>query len=236
MAGPSRPMWTCPRCGRSYAIRNQTHACLDLSADQYLADKGMLARSIYESVVAALESCGEFRVHAQKTRIAFISRMSFAGISATRRWVDLSFILPAPDDDQRIRKLFLYGPTSWGHSVRIFDPGDVDLQVREWLRHAWRRGNQETLDSGAPVAPLQGRALELLETAFTGKVRSDTGELLVELPRYVAQALALVDSVPARARGVRFQGKLIRSEGSVALIIDPGAGVTEGGSADFYLG
>lgn len=236
MAGPSRPMWTCPQCGRSYAIRNQAHACLDLSADEYLAGKGSLARSIYGSVVAALEACGAFRVHPQKTRIAFISRMSFAGISATKSWVDLSIILPAPSDDYRIRKLVLYGPTSWGHTLRITDPGEVDAQVRDWLCEAWRRGNQETLDSAASVTPLQGRALDLLQTAFRGKVRSQAGVLVVDLPRHVAQALALVDVVPARARGVRFEAKLIPGEGPVTMTIDPGAGVTEGDSTDFYLG
>ena len=229
-------MWTCPLCGRSYAIRNQTHACLDLSADQYLADKGPLARSVYESVHAALEACGDFRVHAQKTRIAFISRMSFAGISATKSRVDLSIIMPTPIDDRRIRKLFLYGPTSWGHTLRITDPREIDSQVRGWLCEAWRRGNQETLDPGASVTPLQGRALDLLQTAFSGTVRSRDGMLVVDPPRHIAQALALVDEFPARAGGVRFHAKLIPVDGSVTMTIDPATGLAAGDRSDFYLG
>ena len=236
MTGPTRPMWTCPRCGRSYAIRNQTHACLDMSPDDYLADKVPLARSVYESVHAALEACGEFRVHPQKTRIAFISRMSFAGISATKSRVDLSVILPAPIDDGRIRKLFLYGPTSWGHTLRITDPHEVDSQVGGWLCEAWRRGNQETLDPAASVTPLMGRALDLLQTAFSGTARSRDGLLVVDLPRHVAQALALVDEFPARARGVRFQAKLIPGHESVTMTIDPDTGLAAEDSTDFYLG
>jgi hypothetical protein len=55
--------------------------------------------SIYEAVVEALERCGEFRIHAQKTRIAFISRMSFAGVSVARaRGVEYSASLQRVGD------------------------------------------------------------------------------------------------------------------------------------------
>lgn len=37
-----------------------------------------------------MASCGEFRVHPQKTRIAFITTMTFAGVKLARRWVDVS--------------------------------------------------------------------------------------------------------------------------------------------------
>src|SRR3712207_8277920 len=30
------PMWTCPRCGRSFANRNQPHACGPLDLDRHL--------------------------------------------------------------------------------------------------------------------------------------------------------------------------------------------------------
>jgi hypothetical protein len=52
---------------------------------------------------AAMSACGQFRIHPQKTRIAFISTMTFAGARLARRWMDVSLITPEPIDDPRIR-------------------------------------------------------------------------------------------------------------------------------------
>jgi len=235
MAGPNRPMWTCPRCGRSFANLNQSHSCLDLSAAEHLSGKSDLAMSIYEAVVEALERCGEFRIHAQKTRIAFITRMTFAGVSVAERWVDLSLISSTVIDDPRIRKLFLFGPTSWGHLVRLTKPDDIDQQVEGWLCEALRRGDQETLDPDAEVAPLTGRSLELFRTAFQARVEELAGELRVKLPGHVAEALALVDLVVARAQGVEYSASLQRVGDATWVTIDPGVGLGAGDNTDHYL-
>jgi hypothetical protein len=234
MPGPDRPLWACPRCGRSFAIRNQSHACLSLSADDHLAYKTPLARAIYGGVVTALERCGEFRVHAQKTRIAFISRMSFAGVRATKSWIDLSFIMPDPIDDRRIRKLVLYGPTSWGHTVRITDPAQIDARIEAWLCEAWRRGNQETLDPTARVEPLSPSLLGVFETAFNARIAEERGGVVARVPTHVAQALAAVDTVQVRVRGVTKREPLHHGrDGSWVGV--RAAGLAEGDRVDVYL-
>jgi len=228
-------MWTCSRCGRSFANRNQSHSCLELSTAQHLAGRNDLAISIYEAVVEALESCGEFRIHAQKTRIAFITRMTFAGVSLAERWVDLSLISPTVIDDPRIRKLFLYGPTSWGHSVRLNRPDDVDEQVKVWLCLALKRGDQETLDPNAEVPPVTGRSLELFRTAFRATVEEGDGGLMVRAPDHVGEALGLVDHVLARVRGVEYPTVLVRDAGATWVPVDPGLGLGAGDVIDLYL-
>ena len=235
MAGPLRPMWTCPRCGRSYAISNQSHACLSLTPAQHLAEKGPLAEQFYRAVVDVLSTCGEFRIHAQKTRIAFISRMSFAGLTFARNWANLTFILPNPVDHPRIRKLTLYGPTSWGHSLRLTGTEEIDDQVRKSLCEAWRRGNQETLDPGATVTPIRGRLLEVFETAFQGTVSAGWDGLFVVLPNHVSAALALVDEVEARAKGTRYRAK-IRKGKNTMMTVDRATGLAEGDRSDFFIG
>ena len=66
--------------GRSFANRNQWHSGVDISVGEHLAGKTELAISLYETVVTAQEQCGRFRLHPQKTRIAFISRMTFGRV------------------------------------------------------------------------------------------------------------------------------------------------------------
>lgn len=142
-------MWTCERCGRSFANRNQSHACQTIGIAEHLAEKTELAVSIYEEVTRVLRRHGEFREHPQKGGIGFISRMTFGGVALRSRWVDLYFMLPRPLDHERVFKLDLYGPSSWAHTIRLRSPDDVDAEVRGWLAESLRRGDQETLDPKA---------------------------------------------------------------------------------------
>jgi hypothetical protein len=98
-------MWTCPRCSRRFANVNQWHSCGNPELVELLAPHTPSVVAIYRAVESAIATCGEFRVHPLKTRIAFISRMSFAGVKLARRWADLTFILPKPVDDDRIRRI-----------------------------------------------------------------------------------------------------------------------------------
>jgi hypothetical protein len=89
---------------------------------------------------AAMSACGQFRIHPQKTRIAFISTMTFAGARLARRWMDVSLITPEPIDDPRIRS-WSYGPTSFAQGLRIAEVKDLDADVREWLCISLRRSD-----------------------------------------------------------------------------------------------
>lgn len=228
-------MWTCPNCGRSFANKNQWHACQTTTVEEVLDHKTDLAVSIYETVVEALEDAGEFRIHPQKTKIAFISRMTFAGVSLAQRWVDLSFILPKPLDDERVRKLELYGPTSWGHTVRLSDPEAVDADVRVWLAEALLRGEQITLDPSAEVEPLNMSQLEVFWTGFSATAERLGEDVAIALPGYVADALALVDAVVVRIGGVRFPATIDRVGPRALMALDPSLGLGEGDTTDVFI-
>ena len=235
-AGVDRPLWTCPTCGRSFANKNQAHACQTTSVDEYLSGKSELAVSIYEGVVGLLERAGNFRIHPQKTRISFISRMTFGGLTLAKRWADLSFILPEPLDDRRVRKLELYGPTSWGHTVRLSSLSDIDEDVEMWLTSALMRGNQETLDPDAEVAPLVGRQLDVFWTGFRGRIGGEGDESIIRLPRHIAEALELVDTVSAKVAGVETRVELERTEdGATLLPVSAELGLGEGDETDVFI-
>src|SRR5918995_561915 len=87
------PMWTCPRCGRSFANRNQSHACGPLDLDRHLAGKDPEVVAIFRRLVELAEANGPVTVLAEKTRIAFQVRMSFAAFTLRRRWVDGHVVL-----------------------------------------------------------------------------------------------------------------------------------------------
>jgi Domain of unknown function (DUF5655) len=206
---------------------------VQLTLDDVLADASPHAVDLYRAVEAAVRNCGAFRIHAQKTRIAFITAMSFAGVGLAERWVDLSLITPEPIGDDRIARIELYGPTSFANTLRIHRAGDVDADVRGWLSLAYRRGLQETLDPGARVSPVIGIALQRLRVPVAATVAVDDGELALRVPRYAAQALADQHEVLVRVLGSTIPGEITPSGMVVADLGSVGLG--EGDRVDVSL-
>lgn len=205
-------MWTCPECGRQFANRHQWHSCIKLSVDSALAGVTDHARHLYDAVQQAVADCGPFRIHPQKTRLSFITTMTFAGVTLARRWVDISFITAEPINDSRIRSIECYGPTSFGHEVRIDDVEQLDSTVRAWLCRSWRRGNQETLDPDAHVTPLGGHALGLVVVPLRALVVEHGDDLAVKIPRYAAEVFANHPETLARVAKTVVRGMIETAE------------------------
>ncbi len=232
-------LWTCPTCGRRFANVNQWHSCGKAELDEILAGHTDHAVGIYRAVESALAGAGDFRIHPQKTRIAFISRMSFASVKLARRWVDLAFIVPYPIDAPRIRRIELYGPTSFGHHLRLEEVDQVDREVRGWLAEALRRGDQETLDSRARVEPVVGRPLEIMIVPLRTRVLRYGDELALRLPRYAAEAFDAHRPVDARIAGTHLSGRVEPTPAGDILVFDHAElgrlGLGEGDDTDAFL-
>ena len=226
-------LWTCPDCGRQFANRNQAHSCVTITIEEYLADASPLAVELYEAVEAAVRECGVVRVHPQRTRVAFINTMSFAAIRLARRWVDLSLITPTPIDDRRIRRVELFGPTSFGNQIRLESLDDLDADVRDWLCVAYARGLRETLDPTAPVAPVTGDTLERLRVPLASKVVAHGDRLAVSLPRYAVQAFAVHRAVMVQVAGRKVKGEI--DESGVLIVDLGGSGLGQGDPVDITL-
>ena len=215
-----RELWTCPACGRQYANANQWHSCGNPELDDVLSRHTDHAVGIYQAIESALAEAGDFRIHPQKTRIAFISRMSFASVTLARRWVDMAFILPSYVDDPRIRRIELYGPTSFGHHLRLGGVTEVDGDVHAWLAEALRRGDQETLDPSARVDPVVGRSLEILMVPLRTRVCRHADGLALALPRYAAEAFEAHPRVNARIARSHQSGRIEPTPAGDLLVFD----------------
>ena len=52
------PLWTCPRCGRPFANRNQPHSCGRHTVEEHLAGKSPAVRALYAGFAALVEAGG----------------------------------------------------------------------------------------------------------------------------------------------------------------------------------
>jgi hypothetical protein len=138
-------MWTCPRCGRAFANRNQSHACGGWTLDDHLRAATPEVAELIRGFVALAERAGPCELAPTKTRIGFKARMTFAAAMPKRRWLDAHVVLARRREAPRFRRIDSLGPRSHVHHFRLSGPGELDDEVLDWLREAHAVGRQEHL-------------------------------------------------------------------------------------------
>jgi hypothetical protein len=108
---------------------------------------GPRARPFYDRFEKMIAKCGAYHVAPAKTRIAFLARVRFAGItSLSEKGMTCSFALPYPVRSCRFARVEEVVPGWWIHRLRITESSQLDDQVQSWLRRSYRlMGMQERL-------------------------------------------------------------------------------------------
>lgn len=152
-----RPLWTCPKCGAKFVVKNNWHSCGNATLDDWKARMGPKARAFYDRFEKMIAACGEYHVAPAKTRIAFLGRVRFAGItSLSEKGMSCSFSLPKPLTSSRFTKVEEVVPGWWVHRMRITEPDQLDKQIQAWLRESYRlMGMQERLKDKSRKSPLR---------------------------------------------------------------------------------
>lgn len=139
----SDPLWHCPRCGRAFANRNQTHTCAALrDVEHHFVGRDPIVRELYELVAAAIRSIGPVIILPERTRIAFQVRMSFAQVTPRRRWLDGHVVLARRLEHPRFRKVETISRRNHVHHFRLDHPRGIDDVFVAWLREVYAVGEQ----------------------------------------------------------------------------------------------
>lgn len=144
-----RPLWHCKKCGRRFAIRNQSHACGRYDLEHHFRGKRPEVRELFDQVVALIRTLGPVRILPEKTRIAFQVRMSFAQVTPRTNWLDGHVVLARRLNDPRFRQVQTISPRNHVHTFRLTTPRDLDWQFRQWLAEAYAVGEQRHIRQGS---------------------------------------------------------------------------------------
>jgi hypothetical protein len=139
------PLWRCRKCGRSFANRNQSHACGRHELQDHFYGKAAEIRALFDAVVALIQSIGPVLILPEKTRIAFQVRMSFAQVTPRQRWLDGHLVLARRGKHPRFRKIETISSRNHVHFFRLTSLADVDAEFRAWMEEAYRVGEQRHL-------------------------------------------------------------------------------------------
>jgi hypothetical protein len=136
-------LWTCPKCGRAFANRNQFHFCSHVGLEDHFVGRDPEVVSTFQALLEAAEKSGPVKVLPEKTRIAFQVRMSFAAFSLRRHWVDGHVVLARRLESQRFRRIDVISPRNQVHVFRLHASSEVDDEVERWLGEAYSVGEQK---------------------------------------------------------------------------------------------
>ncbi len=146
-----QPLWKCPRCGRRFANRNQSHWCAPLTPlSAHFKGKSPAVRRLCRAFVAAVRQAarskrGSVKILSEKSCIGFQARITFATIAVQKSALRGHLVLARPVRDQRFLHVLSPSPRNHIHDFRLTDPKQLDHRFRRFLAEAYAVGQQEHL-------------------------------------------------------------------------------------------
>jgi Domain of unknown function (DUF5655) len=137
-----KPLWTCPRCRRQFANRNQAHSCGQFTVEQLLDGKPQKIGELYARLDDLIRRCGDVVVAPTKTRVLFKVRTVFASVAVSKNWLDVLFILSRRLNHCRIKRAQEEYP-GIVHFLRIENEDDLDADFTNWLQEAYDHRKQK---------------------------------------------------------------------------------------------
>ncbi len=129
--------WTCPRCDRTFGAK-RAHVCeAGLPLAYWLAERTEPQRRAAEAVLAIARAIDGLVIEAVSVGVFIKRERSIVELRPRAKWLQLSFMTSAPIASPRIARTATWGRWT-AHFVRLRDGGDVDRELRAWLRQALR--------------------------------------------------------------------------------------------------
>lgn len=145
----AKPLWTCPKCERTFANRNQTHSCGTVGAlEAHFAQRPAAVRALFDAFAERVRAVGPVTVLPEKTRIAFHVRMSFAAVMVRGDGLVGHLVLARRVEAPCFHKVETFSPRNHAHHFRLRNLDELEA-IAEWIAEAYAVGEQKHLDATA---------------------------------------------------------------------------------------
>lgn len=102
------------------------------------------SRRLFEAVRAAIVTIGPAEVRVTKSQVAFRRRKAFAWVWIPARYLHgqiaplvLTLSFRSRNASPRWKAIVEPAPGRFTHHLELYSTGDIDDEVRTWLRDAW---------------------------------------------------------------------------------------------------
>src|ERR1700722_7218266 len=117
MAHSDSDLWTCPRCGERFAVKNVWHSCGQFNLEALFEKCDPSVWETYKALEKRALGVALFHVIPQKTRIVFQLRTRCAGGTPYKNYFRFRFMSRTIIQHPRIVKVETYAKDQHDHSV-----------------------------------------------------------------------------------------------------------------------
>ena len=103
----------------------------------HFADRPAELRAVYDAILDASSSFGRVKIEPKKTSIHLVYRSAFAGVSLRTDALILTLKSDVGIKSPRIYRAEQVSAHRWHLEIRLSDPGQVDRELKDWLRRAF---------------------------------------------------------------------------------------------------
>ncbi|MFW9854945.1 MAG: DUF5655 domain-containing protein [Candidatus Thorarchaeota archaeon] len=129
-------LWTCNKCERQFARKNQTHTCTKIKPLDHLKGKSEKVKRLYQSLKALLLAELPVRFDAISFAINMSARAQFGMIFIQKDKIKVEFKLAERITHPRIQKTAKMNGTIV-HVAIIENQEEIDDQLLDWLKQAY---------------------------------------------------------------------------------------------------
>lgn len=129
-------LWTCPKCGRQFEKKNQSHSCKLFPIEQHFKnkDKGKL---LYDKLeVAVRRMLGSLKIESLECCIHFVSTFTFAAVKIFKNKIRVDFALSHEIKNERIKQYMQLSSNRYLFYIDIVSEDEINNELIEWIKEA----------------------------------------------------------------------------------------------------
>lgn len=134
--------WTCPRCARTFARKDQFHSHETADVDAHLVGRPDRLREAFDMMIGSLPP--DVQVEALRSVIVLSAGTTFAYITVQAKRLLVGVFLEQALESPRVVKVDEVSVRKFGSVIDVRGPGDVDDELHGWLRQAYQLCPQAT--------------------------------------------------------------------------------------------
>jgi Domain of unknown function (DUF5655) len=130
-------MWACPKCGRHFERKGQTHSCRVFPLEQHFEGKAT-GKFLYERLKQALEKrLGAFTVDSVECCIHFVHSSTFLAVEIFKDKIRVEFNLNRRMEHERIDKFVQMSANRALYFIDINAEDEIDETLMRWIEEAY---------------------------------------------------------------------------------------------------
>lgn len=129
-------LWKCPKCGRRFKHKGQSHSCTFYPVARHFKGKPEL-RALYDELVRKARVGMRFHIDSLPCCIHLATSTTFSAVFAKRDCLMVEFMSDHKVKSRRIVETGKLSAKKYQNFVKVASKRDIDKELIGWIRRAY---------------------------------------------------------------------------------------------------